>query len=259
MADEIKSISNMVLLMVLAQGNKEQNQHYAPRVFTQHYQLASEWLKDECVKQYPNAQIIIDLISPYMKKEVLPVLNGKIKKPKVYRNLLGFGFYVNEKEEPEEKDYTTFKFEDKFKFKDSANPTVAELETITANANATSRSLDMVTIGEWNYFLNHAYKKPKTFKKAKGCILEDGFVEVRPMNIPYVEIRYIKTTPAYKYGYLPLPDDTFVFDQKSTVEELWNENAIPYLVKAVNLLYANYVKDKDYIASAIDLRDNSLF
>lgn len=245
--------------MVLSQGNKEQNQHYAPRVFTSHYRLVSEWLKNECSKQYPNAQIIIDLLEPYMVVELLIVTNGRIVKPKLYRNLLGFGFYANEPRVDESKDFTCFDFKKADAFKNPSAPTIAELATINAEQNAYSQKLDMVTVGEWDYFLSHPYKAPKKLKKAKCCIKEAGFIHVRPMHIPYVEIRYLKQVPDYFFGYSSLPDDTYVYDPEKSTEELWTPVAIPYLVKGLNLLYANYVREKDYIASAIDLRNNSLF
>lgn len=248
-----RSISDNVFQMVLAQGNKEQNQHYPPGIFEVHYKLASDWLKDEGAKLYPTSQIIVDIFRPYLKVELMPVKNGIIPMPKEYRNLLGLGFYVNET-----KKCIPVKLPDN-NFKDPKNPTLAELAKVTAELQVESSRIDLKSIDEWNYITKHPYKKPKTFDKAAACIFDGEGIRLLPLKIPYAEVRYMKVVPEFKYGYAMLPDETFVFDPDTTTEELWNENAIPYLFKGVNILYANYVRDDSYIASAKDLRENSLF
>jgi hypothetical protein len=240
--------------MVLAQGNKEQNQHYPPAVFTTHFRLASDWLKDELVRLYPTSQTVIDLLKPYLVVKLIQLKNGKMAMPKVeYRNLIGVGFFVKDLEKCKPL------AGDQFKFADPGQPTEEEIAELNAELEADSKSVRMVSQAEWDYFTAHPYKKPKTFDKAKGCIFDDNSIKVLPLGIPYVELRFVKKCDEFKYGYKPLPDETFVFDQETTTEEHWNENAIPYLFKAVNILYANYVRDTEYIASAKDLRDNSLF
>lgn len=251
-----RSISDNILQMVLAQGNKEQNQHYAPGIFTSHYKLASDWLKGELIKLYPTSQTIVDILGPYIAVELIQVVNGKIALPKLYRDLLGIGFYVNDLSGKKKCEIISLPSE---KFKDPKNPTLAEIEKVTAEMQVESKGIDMKTIGEWNYITDHPYKRPKTFDKAKGCIFDNNTLKVLPLAIPYVEVRFIKVVPEFYYGYRQLPDDTCVFDPDTTIEELWTETAIPYLFKGVNKLFANYIRDTEYIASAKDLQDNSLF
>jgi hypothetical protein len=244
-----RSVSYSVLQQVLAQANKEQNQHYAPHIFETHFQLASDWLKDSLIKLYPESQTFIDLLSPYMDVYLVKVVAGKVPRPKEYRNFLGLGFYVTDKESCKLVSLA---------FKDPENPTDAELQEQIANVQSESYPVDMTTIGKWNYYSTHPFKKPK-LKNAKACMFDAKSIKILPVSIPYVEIRLIKKTAPYVFGYQPMPDETYVFDPDATVEELWTENAIPYLFKAVNLLFANYVRDTEYIASAHDLRDNDLF
>lgn len=247
--------------MALSQANKEQNQHYAPHIFESHFILVSEVLKDELVKQYPTAQLIVDMFRPYFRFYKAMITNGQLPINVDYRNLLGVGFYITDKEtwKPLELDTKGFANPDK--------PTSDELQAYVAKTQTISKPLDMVTIGEWNYFSDHPYKNPnkidpKTkmpqYKKAKGCIFEKNFIRVMP-EIPFAEVRYVKQTAPFKFGYKMLPDETYVFDPDTTTEELWDFNAIPYLVKGVNLLLANYLRDPAYIASAQDLRENNLF
>lgn len=260
--DEILSVGNEVLKGVLAQANKDQNQHYPPGVFTTHMRFVSSWFKDVLGQQYPNSQVSIDILAPYMDFLLVVVKNGILPFPKSYRNLLGVGFFTND---PKGECLPWF---DKSYFADPKNPTADELLTVNAAKVSLSKDFDMCSVGEWNYFSNHPYKSPnrinpKTkrpfYKKAKGCIFNGEGIRVMPFNVPFAEIRFIKKTNPYVYGYKKLPDETYVFDPDATTEELWGENAIPYLIKAVNILFANYLKDKDYQLSAQDLRDNSIF
>jgi hypothetical protein len=240
--------------MVLAQGNKDQNQYYPPHVFETHFKLASDWLKDELAKLYPTSQTVIDLLEPYMIPELLQVVNGAATLPdsKKYRNLLGFAFFVTDKKK------CTPMAGSEFSFIDPANPTADEIAALNARMQDDSKTIDMTSVADWEYYKAHPYKKPK-FDSAKGCFFGGGIVKFAPLGIPFVECRYIKIVPEYKYGYQMQPDETYVFDPNTTVEEPWTEVAIPYLFKAVNVLYANYCKDDSYRASALDLRDNSLF
>lgn len=248
-----RSISDNVLQMTLAQANKEHNQHYPPHIFEAHYKLTSDWLKDECVKLYPTSQIIIDIIRNYLEIELAAVKNGIVIIPKLYRNFLGAGFYAND-----DKNCTPVALPEKA-FKNPKSPTIAEIEVITAEMHVESKKIEIRGIGEWNYLSSHPYKKPKTFDKAAGCMFTGTTLKVLPLNIPYVEMRFLKKTDEFKYGYTMLPDETYVFDPATTVEELWDETAIPYLFKGVNKLCANYLRDTEYIASTTDLRENSLF
>lgn len=249
-----RSVGDNILGMVLSQGNKEQNQHYPPAVYTIHFKIASDWLKDELIKLYPTSQTIIDLLRPYLLTSLVLVKNGKLLIPELeYRNFLGVAFYVKDKEKCEPI------AQEQFEFANPAMPTPTEIARLNAELEAESKPIDMVTVDQWDYFTNHPYKKPKTFKRAKACIFDDTYMKILPLGIPFAELRFIKKTDEFFYGYSMLPDETYVFDPAKTIEELWNENAIPYLFKAVNILYANYVRDTDYIASAKDLRDNSLF
>jgi hypothetical protein len=208
--------------MVLAQANKEQNQHYPPGIFTVHYKLASDWLKDELVKLYPTSKLIVDILKPYMKAEIKMFKNGRVSMPAMCRNLLGIGFYV--------KDLKTCRPVDLpvSRFADPAKPTIDELETVTAEMHVESKGITMYTIGEWNYISAHPYKKPKTFDNASGCVFGTDDVRVLPLNIPYVEVRYVvKLDYEFSYGYIMLPDETYQFDPDTTKEELWSETAIP--------------------------------
>lgn len=253
------SVGDTVLRAVLAQANKEQNMHYPPGVYTTHFRLASDTLKDELVKLYPTSQIIIDLLRPGLDFKKLPVRNGTIDismlKDKdgnpTYRNLIGCSFFIADDKECEPH---LFK-----EFSDPRNPTQGELDQVNAELSADSKPITMITLGEWEYFTPHPYKKPKEFKKAKGCIFSANIIKVLPVNIPFVEVRMVTKVPQFFYGYKMLPDETYIFDPGSTIEEMWDEPAIPYLVKAVNLLFSNYLRDTEYIASAKDLRDNGLF
>jgi hypothetical protein len=258
------SVGDQVLKMVLAQANKEQSQHYPPHVYTTHFRLVSEALKDECIRLYPTEQLVVDLLMPFINTQLCWVKNGAVALPPNYRNMLGIGFHI--------KDRTNFfPFElDPVYFEDALNPTSEELATAIAKSNSETKPLDMLTIGEWDEMINHPYKSPNkidfktkkpNFNSAKSCIFGGKIgIRIAPFAIPYVEMRWVIDNPnPFVYGYQELPDDTYMFDPASTTEDLWKTNAVEYLAKGVNILFANYIRDKDYIASARDLRENSFF
>lgn len=240
------SISNTVLKMLLAQANKEQNQHYPPSVYEVHYGLVTNWLIDECVKLYPGTQSIIDLIKPYLGTELVPVVNGVIPFPKPYRNLLSFGLYLKDEKIPAECQNI------------QGTPTDAELKALIAKSQSTSFDVEKVSIGRWDKLTKHRYKRP-TLKNPITCIFTSEGIKICPYDVPFVEVRYVKKTPDYKFGYVSNDDDTYYFNQEATTEALWTDNAIAYLFKGVNILYSNYVRDPEQAASAKDLRDAGLF
>jgi hypothetical protein len=240
------SISDTVLRMVLAQANKDQNQHYPPAVFESHYQLATNYLIDECARRYPGTQSIQDLIKPYINNMMVAVKAGEFNVPVDYRHLLGFGIYLDAENNnvcaisdlPE-------------------NPTDQQLSELIAARKDQSRDLTVVSIGRWNNLTNSAYKKPD-LKDPITCLFRTGNYRISPYNVPIVEVRYIVKTRPFIYGYSMNADDTYYFDDTKTTEALWEENAIQYLFKGINLLYANYVRDPEGSASAKDLRDAGL-
>ena len=239
------SVSNTVLQMVLAQANKSQNQHYPPSVFEAHYSLVTHSLIDEAAKNYPGTQSIIDLISPYFKKELVMVKNGIAPFPARYRHLLGYGIYLKD----EKVDESCQKFD--------KDPSEKDLQELILQAQLESKDVTPVSIGRWNTLTTHRYKKPK-LDKPIACIFDADGIKVSPL-VPFLEIRYIIKTEPFKYGYIQNPDDTYYFDPKTTTEAKWKENAISFLFKGVNILYSNFVRDPEHTASARDLKEAGLF
>lgn len=239
------SISNTVLKMVLAQANKDQNQHYPPSVYEVHYGLVTNWLIDECVKLYPATESIIDLIKPYLKTELVKVVNGVIPFPDQYRNLMSLGLYLKDDKIPDE-------------CKDLQDPTPQQLKELIAKTQSTSFDVEKVSIGRWDKLTKHRYKKPD-LKNPITCIFNGEGIKICPYNVPFVELRYIVKIPDFKFGYGENDDSTYYFDPNLTTEALWTENAISYLFKGINLLYSNFVRDPEQAASAKDLRDTGLF
>lgn len=250
------SISNTVLRMVLAQANKEQNQHYPPSVFESHFSMTTHALIDEGAKIYPGTQSIMDLMDPYIKTILVQVINGVITVPTEYRHLLGFRIYIKEEEIPNTdkcrviipKEYDEM----------PENPSPEQLQALIAKAQSFARDVTTVSIGRWNKLTQHRYKRPK-LDNPITCSFNTRTSKICPYEVPFVEISYILKTPEFKFGYLMNDDDTYYFDAGSTTEALWTENAISYLVKGVNTLYANYVRDPEQVQTAKDLRNSGLF
>lgn len=233
--------------MVLSLANKEQNQHYPPSVYEAHYSIATHWLIDECAKRYPGTQSIMDLIAPYMDKKIMQVKNGVISFPENYRHLLGYGVY-----------HKNYAIPCEWKAEIGDELTEEKVKTLIAADQVESKSLTRVSVDRWNSLTSHRYKKPK-LDKGIACIFSGEGIKVCPFEIPFVEVRFIVKTTPFKFGYSMNPDDTYFFDAAKTEEAKWNENAIEYLFKAINILYGIYVKDPEHSVTAKDLRDVGLF
>lgn len=240
-----------VLRKVLAQANSDQNQHYPPRIFTEHFNLATSWLIDSIMKVFPGQQHIVDLISPFMETEDIIVKNGKIAFPKGYRHYTGMAIFKTEDS----------KFPcgcDEAKADENTGQTTDEiLEEKRSKRICLAQDVVLVDIDEWNDLTTHPYKPP-TLDKPIACIFQGDGIKICPVP-PSVELRFIRQPKIYQYGYTVLPDDSYQVNTATTIESEWHDNAASYLFKAINTLYSGYVRDPEQRDLALQLTKIGLF
>lgn len=239
-----------VLRKVLAQANADQNQHYPPHIFTEHFNLATSWLIDSIMKVFPGEQHIVDLISPFMEVSDIIVRNGKIAFPKGYRHYTGMGIFITE-------DAKKACGCDEAKSDSDSLSTTDELEEKRSKRICLSQDVTLVDIDEWNDLTTHPYKPP-TLKKPIACIFQGDGIKICPVP-PSVELRFIRQPKVYQYGYKMMPDDSYQVDQDPDLESEWNDNAASYLFRAVNTLYSGYVRDPEQRDLARQLQQIGLF
>lgn len=234
-----------VLKAVLSQANADQNQHYPPRIFEQHFNIATKWLLDECAKAYPENDDVISVIMPYLKTEKIPVKNGLIPFPELFRRKVSMSIYVDlsckEACDVPESDITD-----------------TEASEARAKAASISKKVTFKQQTEWDGLIQHPYKKP-TLKKPIACVFEGEGIRIFPHNVPSVELRFVLQPSLCKYGYDRNLDDTFTYNKSKTKESLWNDTAYTYLVKGVSSLYAIWVRDPEMKAGIDSLKSIGLF
>ena len=223
------------LRQVLASGNEEQNQHYPPNVFDTDYNLVTSFILTEGVKLFGESQYIKDLLRPYQKTILLPVVNGEAIVPPDYRHYTGISFYPNA---------TLTGCMSIPGLKSGDVPTPDQLTRAQKRNRTKGRDVTLYEIDEYNYYDTHAYKFP-TFKDPIGCIVDSSVIKVSPFEIPFIELHYIRQPKIYKYGYAKNLDDTFSYDptMDGAVETEWRTNADELLYKGVSTLYAMRARD----------------
>jgi hypothetical protein len=226
-----------LLKKVLSIGNKEQNAMYPPRIYEQHVNIATNFIIDEVVKNFAQNRSIVDIASPFLKTEELPVVSGKVKLPSEYRNMLGVGTYVSIVGDKDCGCKEEIAFKD-----DPLKKSAEQVAKIIDRNKCISRNLEELDIDEFNHRSVHPYKAP-TMKDPIFCQFEPRVIKVCPFDISHVEVRYIRRPKEYVYKYTEQPDHTYLFDKDGSTDLEWDDTAIQYLVKAVTALYSVYTRD----------------
>lgn len=236
---------------VLAQGNAEQNQHYPPNVFDTHYNAVTSFILTEGVKVFGENQYIKDLLRPFLKVVLLPVKFGKAELPEDYRHYTGASIFVK-------KDFSDCMVIDELS--PNTPPTKEQLQDAQEKSKSISWDVDMVEEDEYSDITNNSYKFP-TWEFPIGCIFESDYIKVCPYEIPFIELHYIRQPSIYKYGYGTNTDDSIYYAPTMTgfMETEWRTNADDLLFKAMNTLYAMYVRDGELGNAMAALKEKGLF
>lgn len=233
-----------MLKAILAPANQEQNAFYPPYIYEQHYNIATSWLISKIVEIFPTSQQFIDIIEPFLKNEPVIVKDGYIELPKNCRNFLDAAVMIKGdmsgicSDEPKE-----IKEQ---QFKNNQN-----------KSKCLSRPIVIVDQSQWDYLTEHPYNKP-TYKDPIGCFFGNRKIKVCPFDITVVNVRYVVNEKVYRYGYITQPDETYIYDEKTTIETEWNTNAFEYLYKAISTLYSIWCRDATLRNWSIELKQIGL-
>lgn len=220
-----KSSLENVLKAVLSVGNAEQNFAYAPYVFDNHFNIVTSFMLDQFAIHYPRHQ---DAFLPFIVKKSIPVTDGHVILPDDYRNILGVPSISIT---PDKKDCSDPVIID----------TKSEFKTANLKAGCKTYPVEIVDKRTWDARTTSSYAYP-TYEKPIG-IFEGRKIKVCPYDLSRVQLLYIKKENIYRYGYITQPDDTYLYDQATSVESEWTEAAFELLFKGVSSLYAAYSRD----------------
>lgn len=243
---------NSIRNKVLSQSGQEQSASWPPHIFDEQFNITSNYLIDRIVELYPGNNAITDLGNPFLKKKTEAVVNGIIKFPEDYRNILGMSIMVTH-------DYKSLCSEEKQIFKDDPlSPNADQQAKLALKPKCISWEVDMVDTDEWSTRTTSKYKFP-TYKKPIATSFNPREYSICPYDISAVDIRYFRKPKVYRWGYVENPDGTFVFDPANTEESEWEDNATQYLVKGVSSLLAVYLRDPEFRDWNLELKKLGLF
>jgi hypothetical protein len=196
------------------------------------------------VEIFPTSQQFVDIIDPFLVTKVVPVKAGYIELPEDCRNFLDAGVNVKSDFSGECSDLPKAVIEQNFKNEQR-------------KSQCLSRPLKIVDQTEWDLLTVHPYNHP-TYEYPMGCFFGNRRIKVCPFDIGSVEIRYVRNEKIYKYGYTTLPDETYIWDEKTTTETEWESNAFEYLFKAMNALYSIWCRDNQLRNWSVELKQMGL-
>lgn len=234
---------NNVLTAILAVGNKEANQQYAPAIYQSHYQTTTSFILDKLAEIYP---IGVDLVLPFIKVEKIPVTNGFVKLPDDYRNLLGAPSISLKPDGSDCLDNNPVVID-----------TASEFKTANLKAGCKTVPIEIVSKGEWDYRTTSTYAFP-TLENPIG-MFNGKQIKVCPYDLSRVELMYIKKEDTVLFKYITQPDDTYIFDPNGSVEAGWQDAAFKPLFKGILALYSAYLSDQALSNFSQVLNQTSLF
>jgi hypothetical protein len=223
---------NNMLQAILAVVNEEQSAIYPPSVFSSQYNSVTALLIDKLVQLYPGSPASIDMLDPFMKFAMVPVKNGVIPLPDDYRNILGAPYiFIN-------------------KGCDGECGKIPQITTsqqfLTANLKGGCKAAPITIVSEAEFSIrtSSTYKRP-THENPIGYFTGQKMIKICPYDLTICGLLYVVQEDIYQYGSIMQPDDTFIFDQTTTIDSPWTNAAFKPIFNALLSLYSAYVKDPE--------------
>jgi len=82
------SLDNM-LNAILSVANTEQNMAYPPSIFTSQFNTVTSLLLSKLADIYPSDSSVLDIIDPFVERELIRPVGGYLNMKEDYRNILG--------------------------------------------------------------------------------------------------------------------------------------------------------------------------
>lgn len=226
-----KSSLDNVLKAVLAVSQEDQNFYYAPHIYTQHRNIIESLLISALVKSFPANPVIIDQLAPFIKISLIPITNGYVQLPDDYRNILG----------------TPYIFSNPNSTSECVPQEPLTPENFRVGILKSGCRLNPVTIVPQSEFADRTISTyaPPDFENPIGYFIDNNKIKVCPFNLTKVGVMYVRKERLLNYGYVSQPDDTYLYDETTTIDTEFGSNAFEMIFNACMALYSAYAKDKD--------------
>ena len=226
MANKTKSGLDNLVKAVLGVGNQEQNLFWPPHIISSQVNTVTSLLLDKLVDDYPENQ---DMFLPFITKKKIPVTNGVVLLPDNYRNILGApSISVRDDGTDCGQDPVVI-------------DTEREFQIAQQKSGCKTRPVVIVDKKRWDYLVTSKYKAP-TYTDPIGMFTGNE-IKVCPYDLKTVEVTFCVNENIYKYGYIMQPDDTFIFDESTSVDTQWGDAAFSKLFTAMLALYSAWSRD----------------
>ena len=225
-----KSTLDNVLQAVLSTINKEANQDFPPSVFSNFFNIVTSFLITELSKQYPKRQEVIDILDPFINTATIPATGGFIQLPPDYRGMIGGPMiFANPDSNGQCQD---------------APLTPQSFAIGMLKGGCRLNSVTIVDQSEFADLTTSTYNTP-TYDAPIAFFSGKKQLRICPFDVTRVFVMYTINDPTFVYGYTSQPDDSYIFNIKTSVESIWGSNAFTYLYKGVLALYGAYSADQN--------------
>lgn len=216
-----------MLRSVTAIFNINQDAALPPYIYSSMYNSVTSLLIDKLSAIYPSDPSVLDMLDPFVEKKIIPITNGVIQLPENYRNILGSPQIAakNAKTECTGLPATAKEFNEKVK-----------------QSGCTKRPIVVVPQAEFAYQTTSSYGAPDTWNPL-GYKSGKKQITVCPANLTSAEVLYVREEKLVNYGYIMQPDDTYIFDEATSVQSEWSSAAFTALFKGITACYAAYSRD----------------
>lgn len=233
-----------MLKAILSAANVEQNMVYPPSVFTDQYNAVISLLLSKLSDIYPSDTSVLDILDPYVEREVIKVKDGYVDFSDKYRNILGSPMISTTNDGRKE-------------CEQDEKITNNQFNQLVLRAGCKKVPLIIVDQSEFAFRTTSTYKKP-TYDKPIGYRSGKGQIKVCPFDIKAVEIMFVRKEKLVNYGYIMQPDDTFVYDPATSVDTEFTSAAFEPIYKALFSLYSAYTRDNQLKEWAVFIQQNGI-
>lgn len=224
-----------------------QSRTVPPDIYDAIYNTSASWLVDKIVELWPKDQSYVDIIEPFLKTEIVRVVGGNITLPESYRNFLDVGALVEGDFTGKCKDCDDYEV-------DSQAVLLRKYNQAISKSGCKRQAIRIVDQTEWDYLTQDAFDFP-TITQPIGCFFGTKQIRICPAEIAIVELRYLINENIYRYGYIPQPDDTFIFNPVTSVESQFTNAAFSKLYKPAMALLSLYLRDGNLAGFVQGLND----
>lgn len=223
--------------LLLGPLNIPQSTVVPPYVFDAIYNVSSAWVIGKIVELWPKDQSYIDIIEPFLRSEIIQVKGGYIELPETYRNFLDVGAITNKSKTGSCLDCGDYEV-------DSNAVKLRKYNQSIAEGKCERVAIEIIDQTQWDLLTKDPFDKA-TYTNPKGCYFGERKIRICPADITTVELRYLVNEKLYVYGYIMQPDDTYIFNEATSVESEFKNPAFNLLYKAASTLLGVYFRDQN--------------